>query len=141
MAFQSRIHLSIRFGDLGSDTKERIWKTFLGRLKMEMNILEQDIDNLSDKTVNGRQVRTVNYSEFLSHFDGRLSIMNWIKTFARTDMEIASWEDEPLSVKHLKVALGARGAFGVGYGGYGPAESLRSYTWVDLDVDYHVSDF
>ncbi|EHY60969.1 hypothetical protein ABEF92_004612 [Exophiala dermatitidis] len=33
MAVQSRIHSSIRFGDLGKDAKRKIWKTFLGRVK------------------------------------------------------------------------------------------------------------
>ena len=69
MAFQSRIHFSIRFGDLGRDAKKKIWKTFLGRVKMEVNISEKEIDDLSHKSINGRQVRRVYYGEFLFHFD------------------------------------------------------------------------
>ena len=49
MAFQSRIHFSIRFVDLGKDAKKKIWKTFLGRVKMEANISEKEIDKLSEK--------------------------------------------------------------------------------------------
>ena len=43
-------------------------------------------------------------------------------------MEFASWKKEPLSVKHLKIAIDAGEAFDVDYKGFGPTESLRSYT-------------
>lgn len=43
-------------------------------------------------------------------------------------MEFATWKGEPLSVKHLKIAIEASEAFEVDYKGYGPTESLRSYT-------------
>ncbi|KIW36895.1 uncharacterized protein PV06_11009 [Exophiala oligosperma] len=104
-AFQSRIHFSIRFGDLGRDVKKNIWKTFLGKVKVEVNISEKEIDSLSDKTINGRQ----------------------IKNFARTGMEFALWKNEPLSIKHLEIAIEAGEAFEVDHKGYGPIESLRNY--------------
>lgn len=54
--------------------------------------------------------------------------MNQIKNFARTGMEFASWKNEPLSVKHLKIAIEAGEAFEVDYQGFGPTEGLKSYT-------------
>jgi hypothetical protein len=51
--------LSIKFGYLGRDAKKKIWKSFLDRVKIESNISENEIDNLSDKTINGRQAGLV----------------------------------------------------------------------------------
>jgi len=68
MAFQSRIHFSIRCGDLGRDTKKKIWKTFLGRVKRQTNISERARDGLSEKKINGRKVRRVD--QFSVPFDG-----------------------------------------------------------------------
>jgi hypothetical protein len=95
---------------------------------MEANISEKEIDSLSGKKVNERHVGRGDYGECLSHFDGWLTVMNQIKNFARTGMEFASWKNEPLSVKHLKIVIEAGEAFEVDYQGYGPTESLRSYT-------------
>ncbi len=124
-AFQSRIHFSIRFGDLGRDVKKKIWKTFLGKVKVEVNISEKEIDSLSDKTINGRQVRRVDYSRPI--LTARLTMMGQIKNFARTGMEFALWKNEPLSIKHLEIAIEAGEAFEVDHKGYGPIESLRNY--------------
>ncbi|KAK5263386.1 hypothetical protein LTR96_011203 [Exophiala xenobiotica] len=104
-AFQSRIHFSIRFDDLGRDAKKKIWETFLGKVKVEVNISGKEIDSLSDRIINGRQ----------------------IKNYARTGMDFALWKNEPLSIKHLKVVIEASEAFEVEHKGYGPTESLRSY--------------
>ena len=43
-------------------------------------------------------------------------------------MEFASWKNEPLSVKHLTIAIEAGEAFEVDYKGFGQTENLRSYT-------------
>ena len=43
-------------------------------------------------------------------------------------MELASWNNEPLSVKHLIIAIEAGEAFDVDYKGFGPTENLSSYT-------------
>ena len=67
MAFQSRIHFSIRFG---RDAKKKIWKTFLGRVKVRANISEKEIDGLSEKKINGRQVRRVDHGDLQSQFNG-----------------------------------------------------------------------
>jgi SpoVK/Ycf46/Vps4 family AAA+-type ATPase len=60
-AFQSRIHVALRYGDLTSKAKRSIWKMFLERVRAieGVNIAsfsEEDYDMLSRHTLNGRQV-------------------------------------------------------------------------------------
>jgi AAA+ superfamily predicted ATPase len=56
-AFQSRIHFAMKFGDLTLRAKMAIWKTFLQMVPTEVKISKQEIDDLSHKDINGRQVR------------------------------------------------------------------------------------
>jgi SpoVK/Ycf46/Vps4 family AAA+-type ATPase len=60
-AFQSRIHVALRYGDLTSKAKRSIWKMFLERVRAIEGVKvapfsEQDFDTLSRHTLNGRQV-------------------------------------------------------------------------------------
>jgi AAA+ superfamily predicted ATPase len=56
-AFQSRIHFAMKFGDLTTRAKKKIWETFLRKVPTEAKISEEEIGNLSRKDINGRQVR------------------------------------------------------------------------------------
>lgn len=61
-AFQSRIHVALRYGDLATKAKRSIWKMFLERVKAIEGVqtavfTEDDYDKLSRHTLNGRQVR------------------------------------------------------------------------------------
>lgn len=60
-AFQSRIHVALRYGDLTSKAKRSIWKMFLERVRAIEGVRiasfsEEDYDMLSRHTLNGRQV-------------------------------------------------------------------------------------
>lgn len=61
-AFQSRIHVALRYGDLNAKAKRSIWKMFLERVRAIEGVKtaafsESDYDLLSRHTLNGRQVR------------------------------------------------------------------------------------
>ena len=61
-AFQSRIHVALRYGDLTTKAKRSIWKMFLERVRAIEGVhtaafSEADYDMLSRHTLNGRQVR------------------------------------------------------------------------------------
>lgn len=61
-AFQSRIHVALRYGDLATKAKRSIWKMFLERVRAIEGVhtatfTEEDYDRLSRHTLNGRQVR------------------------------------------------------------------------------------
>jgi len=51
-----------------------------------------------------------------------------IKNCVRTGWDFASWKGEPLSVRHLGIAIEVSEAFEVDYKAFGPTESLSSYT-------------
>ena len=56
-AFRSRITFAIKFDDLNIKAKKKIWETFLQKVPTEKKISDKDIDGLSQKNINGRQVR------------------------------------------------------------------------------------
>lgn len=60
-AFQSRIHIALRYGDLNAKAKRSIWKMFLERVRALDGVktalfTEGDYDKLSRHILNGRQV-------------------------------------------------------------------------------------
>jgi len=59
-AIQSRISVALHYGPLGFDTRKTIWGSFLKKAataKGRANYTLDDLDWLSKKEVNGRQVR------------------------------------------------------------------------------------
>ena len=61
-AFQSRIHLAIRYGDLTTKAKRSVWKMFLEKVQSKEGVqtakfTDKDFDVLSRHNLNGRQVR------------------------------------------------------------------------------------
>ncbi|KAJ7856346.1 P-loop containing nucleoside triphosphate hydrolase protein [Mycena leptocephala] len=62
-AFQSRIHLSLRYNDLSPGGKEQLWRTFLGRTRTtEMgcsDITTRQLQTLACKDLNGRQIKNI----------------------------------------------------------------------------------
>jgi len=60
-AFQSRIHLSLLYTDLGTNEKEEIWMAFLRKLDSAAgpshSLTPADIKILSEKRLNGRQIK------------------------------------------------------------------------------------
>ncbi len=60
-AFQSRIHLALRYGELTTKAKRSVWKLFLERVRAMEGIetepfKDSDYDNLARNDLNGRQV-------------------------------------------------------------------------------------
>ena len=64
-AFQSRIHVALRYGDLTTQAKNSVWRTFLGKVKaigggVEVeDFSKDDYDRLARRNLNGRQVCTL----------------------------------------------------------------------------------
>ena len=58
-AFQSRIHIALKYYDLGEESRAKIWTAFLKRpgTTSDMNISSTEIALLAKKKLNGRQVR------------------------------------------------------------------------------------
>ena len=61
-AFQSRIHVALRYGELTPKAKRSVWKLFLERVREKEGLqiqefTEDDFDALSRRNLNGRQVR------------------------------------------------------------------------------------
>ena len=61
-AFQSRIHVALRYGELTYKAKKSVWKMFLDKVRQKEGIelemfKESDYDNLARHNLNGRQVR------------------------------------------------------------------------------------
>ena len=63
-AFQSRIHVALRYGDLTTKAKNSVWRTFLGKVKAIGGGVEvedfsnDDYERLARRNLNGRQART-----------------------------------------------------------------------------------
>lgn len=63
-ALQSRVHIAIKFGDLGKDAMKEIWKIHLKRVNMDVNTSGNDIEGLTREKLNGRQVRIKIFGDF-----------------------------------------------------------------------------
>ena len=60
-AFQSRIHLALRYGELTFKAKRAVWQTFIGKVKELAGVdiavfKDADYDRLAKHNLNGRQV-------------------------------------------------------------------------------------
>lgn len=62
-AFKSRIHVAIRYPDLDTAARRVIWENFLKKAKEiyqhGVDVGAEDIDQLSQKTLNGREIRNI----------------------------------------------------------------------------------
>ncbi|KAJ5081297.1 hypothetical protein NUU61_009561 [Penicillium alfredii] len=111
-AFQSRIHVALRYGDLNAKAKRSIWKMFLERVRAIDGVRtaafsEEDYDMLSRHILNGRQ----------------------IKNSVRTAQALAVNEKSPLSMSHIKRVLEVAETFDHDLrGGTGYLDAMRSYT-------------
>ncbi|KAI1127960.1 P-loop containing nucleoside triphosphate hydrolase protein [Nemania abortiva] len=75
-AFISRIHLTLHYPMLDSDSRNKIWKTFLSRpgCEVEAELLRGDsLDDLAREGLNGREIRNaVHIANALASGQGRL---------------------------------------------------------------------
>lgn len=61
-AFQSRIHVALRYGELTTKAKRSVWRMFLGKVQamdglQSVEFSEKDFEALARHNLNGRQVR------------------------------------------------------------------------------------
>ncbi|KIM25038.1 hypothetical protein M408DRAFT_331498 [Serendipita vermifera MAFF 305830] len=67
-AFQSRIHVALRYHDLDADTRAAIWKAFLTKVGAAETLSKQEWTALVSKKVNGRQIKNaVRTAQALAH--------------------------------------------------------------------------
>ena len=111
-AFQSRIHVALRYGELTAKAKKAVWHMFLDLVKkvegMEVaELSDYDLDILSRNQLNGRQ----------------------IKNLVRTAQALALNEKAKLTIDHIKRVLDVAESFDRDLkGGTGYIDAMRSYT-------------
>jgi hypothetical protein len=67
-AFQSRIHVALRYRELDEQTRSAIWKAFLNKVGAYEGIGEKEWERLVAKEVNGRQIKNaVRTAQALAH--------------------------------------------------------------------------
>lgn len=116
-AFQSRIHMGIRYENLQPKARKKIWQHHVGKVeamtekesgeKAVKRFTEADFDELSKRNMNGRQ----------------------IKNTVKTSQSIALAEKEAFSMEHVKRVLEVAEAFEDDMrGGKGYRDAMRHYT-------------
>lgn len=111
-AFQSRIHIALRYSELTHKARKAVWKMFLDLVK-KMDGIEvaefgdYDLDILSRHSLNGRQ----------------------IKNLVRTAQALALNEQQKLTMDHIKKVIDVSETFDRDLkGGTGYIDAMRSYT-------------
>ena len=79
-AFQSRIHVALRYEELSTKAKKEIWKMFLEKVRVmegveTVGFKEADFDALARRNINGRQVRYL------------LVLLFWITTILTSSLD------------------------------------------------------
>ncbi len=110
-AFQSRIHIALRYDSLDQRAKKAVFKIFIERVRVleKINMMpftEEDYTALARHELNGRQ----------------------IKNTVRTAQALAVNKGEPLSMSHIRQVLDVQTNFERDLkGGPGYQEAMRSY--------------
>ena len=110
-AFQSRIHIALRYDGLDLKAKNTIFKLFIERVRVLekidlMPFTEEDFDALARYDLNGRQ----------------------IKNTVRTAQALAINKGEPLSMDHIRQVVEVQMSFDRDLkGGTGYQDAMRSY--------------
>lgn len=112
-AFQSRIHVALRYGELTTKAKRSVWAMFIELCRSQEGGCEvapfsdADLDALSRHQLNGRQ----------------------IKNIVRTAQALALNEDAVLNLAHVKRVMDVAESFDRDLkGGPGYMDAMRSYT-------------
>lgn len=109
-AFVSRIHLSLRYGELTQKARKTVWKMFLERARTVEGVCvaelsDADYNELSKRQVNGRQ----------------------IKNLTRAAQALAIHEEVPLGMSHIRRVTEVAVEFENDLrGGRGYTEAMRS---------------
>jgi hypothetical protein len=110
-AFQSRIHVALRYDKLDAKAKRAIFKLFIDRITAYGKIKvkpfsEDDLAALSKHDLNGREIKNVLGSA----------------------QDLAVNKGEPLSLAHVRLVLEVHARFGRDLkGGTGYEDAMRSY--------------
>ncbi|KAJ7751769.1 P-loop containing nucleoside triphosphate hydrolase protein [Mycena maculata] len=89
-AFQSRIHMALKYENLEADARKCLWKDFLAQLKGGINISEEEYDALAQYSVNGRQIKNaIKTAESLASFLKRPLGLEDLETVLKTQAEFA----------------------------------------------------
>ena len=111
-AFQSRIHLPLRYGELTTKAKKAVWQMFIEQVRKVdaesvAEFSDSDFDMLSRHQLNGRQ----------------------IKNAVRTAQALALRENKKLRMENVKKVLDVSETFDRDLkGGTGYIDAMRSYT-------------
>ncbi|KAI9879112.1 MAG: hypothetical protein M1830_009565 [Pleopsidium flavum] len=111
-AFQSRIHVALRYSELAPKARKSVWQIFLRKVQEKAGVETEEFkesayDTLSRHNLNGRQ----------------------IKNTVRTAQALAVNEKKPLNMEHLNRVLQVGEAFSQDLrGGTGYVDAMRSYT-------------
>jgi hypothetical protein len=125
-AIQSRIHLALRYGPLGVDTRKGIWNTFLQNAITAGGKAAYSNKNLNDLTrhdLNSRQVGTY-FVEVMSLYAN--SFLLQIRNVVRAAHALASQEGAITSYSHLEIVIDLSKEFETDAQG-GSSENMRSY--------------
>ena len=118
-AFQSRIHVSLRYADLSPDAKRHIWLAFLRRVNGPTlpngGLSSEELRTLGEKKVNGRQ----------------------IKNIVKTAGALAQGRHERLGFAHLEQVLDLMEQFDTAY--VSPAHRVCMFTDLCFPQTYYVS--
>jgi SpoVK/Ycf46/Vps4 family AAA+-type ATPase len=58
-AFQSRIHISLEYGDLSISSRRHVWSNFLAASSKAHSFSDHDLDELAAHAMNGREIKNV----------------------------------------------------------------------------------
>lgn len=110
-AFQSRIHIALRYDNLDAKAKKAIFRMFLdrvqalGKLKLD-EFTDEDLTILAKNELNGREIKNVIGSA----------------------QDLAVNKGEPLGMRHIRQVLAVHAKFGRDLkGGTGYEDAMRSY--------------
>jgi hypothetical protein len=110
-AFQSRIHIALRYGELTTKAKKAVFKMFIERVRVlegieTMPFTDEDYNNLAKHSLNGRQV----------------------KNTIRTAQALAVNRGERMGMEHIKRVLDVAMQFDRDLkGGTGFEDAMRNY--------------
>ncbi|KAF4507755.1 hypothetical protein G6O67_004218 [Ophiocordyceps sinensis] len=110
-AFQSRIHIALRYDALDAKAKKTIFKMFIDRIKtlgkLELQpFSEEDFENLARHELNGREIKNV----------------------VGSAQDLAVSKGESFSMRHIRQVLDVHAKFGRDLrGGAGYEDAMRSY--------------
>ncbi|WDK21167.1 ATPase [Colletotrichum graminicola] len=110
-AFQSRIHIALRYESLNQKAKKSIFKIFVERVRVLEKVdlkpfSDEDYDDLAKHNLNGRQ----------------------IKNTVRTAQALAVNKGDPLSMDHIRQVLDVQNSFDLHLkGGESYKDAMRSY--------------